>query len=464
MEQAAHQTDISKTPYRIGIICEYNPFHNGHAHQISVLRKKYPGCCIICLMSGSFTQRGTPALLSKYTRAKAAAACGADVVLELPPAYALSSAASFARGGVRILSALGADALCFGVETSACPNDDTASSDAFADSAAVTEALTVIAERLDSPAFTQALEQEQKTAENAPLGYPALVQKVYTALYRDDTVSHLLTPNNILAIEYLRAIRECTACGMPPMTPIAIPRIGAAHDAPIPDGDQRSEEFASASAVRALLTGDDPASAWKYLPAEWKPLLQADEQNGYIVKIYEPLLGTLLLNFYRNTAPKIFSKMQDVESHISEPQLAVIRRLCRAARECVTLHDLYAHAAAKHLTDAAVRRTALRGFFGITEEMEHTPPYYLNLLARANTEAASIFLRSAAKRSHPSESGSPAAFPHCPPILCRPAMTKKLSAAAQCHVERYTHIDEIWGMLTETPIPASEWMRMNVFR
>ena len=92
----------------IGIIAEYNPFHNGHIYQIETIRAKYPKARIVALMSGSFTQRGFPAILNKWQRASHAVLSGIDLVLELPAAFAVRSAQNFAHGGVSLLSRLGA--------------------------------------------------------------------------------------------------------------------------------------------------------------------------------------------------------------------------------------------------------------------------------------------------------------------------------------------------------------------
>ena len=100
----------------VGIICEYNPFHLGHKKQFDRIRQEYgPDTAIVCLMSGNFVQRGAPAIFDKSCRARAAIDSGADLVLELPVTYALSSAEGFATGGVKILSGI-CDTLCFGTE------------------------------------------------------------------------------------------------------------------------------------------------------------------------------------------------------------------------------------------------------------------------------------------------------------------------------------------------------------
>ena len=103
----------------VGIICEYNPLHTGHAFQMSEVRRRFGADTgIVCVMSGDFVQRGQPAVFDKLARARAAIACGADLVLELPLSRALSSAEGFAAGGIEILDRLGTvDAVCFGSET-----------------------------------------------------------------------------------------------------------------------------------------------------------------------------------------------------------------------------------------------------------------------------------------------------------------------------------------------------------
>ena len=102
----------------VGVICEYNPFHLGHARQLAMIRQQLGGdAAVVCLMSGNYVQRGEPAVFDKRVRARAAVDAGADLVLELPVTAALQSAEGFAAGGVRILSALGCGYLSFGCES-----------------------------------------------------------------------------------------------------------------------------------------------------------------------------------------------------------------------------------------------------------------------------------------------------------------------------------------------------------
>ena len=123
----------------IGIIAEYNPFHKGHAHQLQELRRAYPEATLLVVMSGDFVQRGTPAIFSKFHRAQWAVMGGADIVFELPSMFAVSSAEYFAAGGVRLLHALGCDAISFGA------------------SHTQVEELVSIAETLDRPSTQESL-------------------------------------------------------------------------------------------------------------------------------------------------------------------------------------------------------------------------------------------------------------------------------------------------------------------
>ena len=203
----------------VGIICEYNPLHAGHVKQFRMIRDKFgDDTAIVCLMSGNFVQRGAPAILDKTLRAKAAVCCGADLVLELPITCALSSAEGFAAGGVRILGSF-CDYLCFGAET--------------ADEAALMQT----ASALLSTAFPAALRRHL----DAGLSFPAARQ---SALEDMGLCGELLSsPNNILAVEYCKAILS-SGCAMKPMP---IQRCGSYHD------EIADSENPSATAVRKLM-------------------------------------------------------------------------------------------------------------------------------------------------------------------------------------------------------------------
>lgn len=219
----------------VGIIAEYNPFHLGHQFQLSYCRNQLKADYIVVVMSGDYVQRGAPALLSKELRADMALRCGADLVLELPVSYACASAEFFARGGVELLDGIGVtDLLCFGSE------------------AGYMEPFYQTAEILceEPSAYRQHLKELLKTGMNFPSARSqALIhyQKAANPLFDEEGFSAFLnSPNNILGIEYCKALRSLKSS----ITPVTLRREGAQYhsqcltDTPMP----------SASAIRAFFT------------------------------------------------------------------------------------------------------------------------------------------------------------------------------------------------------------------
>ncbi len=208
-----------------GVICEYNPFHRGHEKQLRLIRERLgQDTAIVCLMSGNFVQRGAPAMLDKSVRATAAIDSGANLVLELPVTYCLRSAEGFAAGGVQILSKLGAVThLSFGCET------------------ADEEALADTAKRMCTESYTQTL----KDALASGVSYAAARQSALETLGGAGNL--LREPNDILALEYCKAIYEQNSL----LVPLAIRREGGYHE------QTADLENPSATAVRALLMGED---------------------------------------------------------------------------------------------------------------------------------------------------------------------------------------------------------------
>ena len=194
----------------IGIIAEYNPFHKGHAHQLQELRREYPEATLLVVMSGDFVQRGTPAIFSKFHRAQWAVMGGADIVFELPSMFAVSSAEYFAAGGVRLLHALGCDAISFGATHTQV------------------EDLISVAKALDHPSTQESL----RTFLGQGYSYGTALRKatqpfrsVNSSLSNDDSSgkntsenyslensNHMCIldsdPNTILGIEYIRALHR----------------------------------------------------------------------------------------------------------------------------------------------------------------------------------------------------------------------------------------------------------------
>lgn len=209
----------------VGIIAEYNPFHNGHAYQIAQAKKMSGADCCIVVMSGDFVQRGTPAIMDKYLRTASALMNGADLVLELPVYYAAGSAEYFASGAVALLDKLGViDTLCFGSEC----GDINILSDL---------SKVLLAE---TPEFKRVLKQQMKQGDTYPQARNHALS--VTAPNLTGTLSVLQSPNNILGLEYIKALQKRQS----KIQPITLNRVGAGYHA----YGLESSSYSSALAIR----------------------------------------------------------------------------------------------------------------------------------------------------------------------------------------------------------------------
>ena len=276
----------------VGVVCEYNPFHNGHEYHLreSMLRTKAEG--VVCVMSGDFVQRGEAAIYSKYARAEAACRGGADVVFELPLPWSLASAEGFARGAVGLLGALGAKTLSFGTEAERL------------------EDLDFLARKLIEPQTTG--EIRALMAEDATLSFAAARQLV---LERScGPAARLLEgPNNILAVEYLKAIYDLRL----ELTPLAVRRTGSAHDG-AGEGDKRS-----ASELRTFLRRGEKVSS--FMPAAVQAVYEKDAAMGRGTPSREAL-ETAILSRLRTLDAARCAALPDASGGLEE-------RLLKAAAE-----------------------------------------------------------------------------------------------------------------------------------
>ena len=261
-----------------GVICEFNPFHNGHEYLIQEA-KKQTGKDIVCLMSGNFVQRGEPAIIGKYERAKNAICAGATAVLELPAIYACSNAENFAYGAVKILTSLGADSLAFGIEETDL------------------ETLKKIAELKaeNSASFTEAFKNE---IENG-ICYNTALKRAIAKEFGDDKILEILEkPNNILAVEYLTAIIKLNSN----INPVAIKRIDNGYYS-----ENNKNKFLSASGIRKLVF--EKKDYEKYIPEYVK-----------FEKIFDEICNfrfeSLIIWNIRKSSPKALEKMYDYSEGI----------------------------------------------------------------------------------------------------------------------------------------------------
>lgn len=255
----------------VGVITEYNPFHNGHKYQIEELKKRTGADYCIVVMSGNFLQRGVPALCSKYDRARMALSCGVDLVLELPALWATASAELFAKGGVQTLINTGVVThLGFGAET-----DDL-------------DFLKAVSSILKSEPeeYTFALRKELRNGAAFPVARKKAllsILKDYSPEYLEEVLS---SPNNILAIEYLKALPDT-------ITPVLIPRKGAGyHDRSI------DAELPSASAIREAIFASDFTSLERAVPTEsYRILTNCIKRNAFIdTTDFSDIMGYRLLS------------------------------------------------------------------------------------------------------------------------------------------------------------------------
>lgn len=311
-----------------GIICEYNPLHWGHKKQLDAVRATDPSGGIVCLMSGNFVQRGAPAVFDKLVRAKAAVLSGADLVLELPVTTALRSAEGFADGGVSILSRF-CDKICFGAE-----NAD--------------EALIMgLAKALLSKDFSNVLKAELDKG----LSFPTARQSALDRMGID--ASPLALPNNILAVEYCKAIFSQES----KLKPYVIPRQGSYHDQ-LPD-----PENPSASALRKLI---ESGTAWQ----QYVPYAECFE-NAVVHSLQHG--ERAILARLRTMTDKEFEALP----YGSE---GLWRKLMHASRRASSLEDILCAVKSKRYTRTRLDRMVMCAFLGIADSMLSSPAPYVRVL------------------------------------------------------------------------------------
>lgn len=384
-----------------GIIAEYDPFHTGHGRQISAVRQNLGGsCAVVCVISGNWTQRGTPAIVNKHLRARLALLGGADLVLELPLPYAISSAEWFARGGVSVLAGTGVVThLCFGSEQGEL------------------SPLEQTARCLDSGEYRQAL----RGFLHQGLSFPAARQRAARTLI-GSAADCLTQPNNNLGVEYLRALawRGST------IQPMTVPRQGAGH------GEGPRGGFASASYLRQCLREGRWEEALPYL-IPW----EADVLSG--VSFSDPQLAErAMLYRLRLLSPEDWAALPDCGEGLSD-------RLVRAVRQGTCVEEILSFARSKRYPLARLRRLLLWAYLGMTLADRPEQPPYLRVLGMNGTGRA--LLRQIKARG-------------TLPVLTKPAHVRKLPGDAQRLFELEARATDLYGLcLPEVPPCGREWTR-----
>ena len=390
----------------IGIICEFDPLHSGHARLLSHARAMGADA-VICAMSGNFTQRGSFAALDKRARAEMAVRCGADLVVELPTVWAMSPAETFARGGVQLLAMAGCDHIAFGSE---CGD------------AAV---LQQVADTLLLPDLQEDIRRELA----AGVTYAAARQQAVQARL-GDAAAVLRQPNDTLAVEYLKACRR----EIVDITPEVVRRVGAAHDGGTADG------FASASHIRQLTGQGRAEEAFGYMPEPAAAVLRRELAAGRVTDVQH--VERAILARLRQMDEAVFAAYDGGGE-------GLYHRVYDAVRRCATLEELLTAVKTKRYPAARLRRMVLAAWLDV-EPAPDTVPYARVLAAN---EAGRRVLRQM------QDAGQP--------VLTKAADVAALGKAAETLFRQEAACTDLYVLAYEAlwqSAPGSDWRLTPVMR
>ena len=315
----------------LGIVAEYNPFHNGHAFQLMESKKACNADTVVCIMSGNFTQRGTPAIVDKWARTQMALENGVNMVIELPTIYSVASAEYFAEGSIKILNSLGIDFLSFGSECGSI------------------KILEEFADVLynEPKEYTNLLKRElskgvsfPKAREKALLIYLADVRRYANVLS---------SPNNILGIEYLKALRKLNS----KIVPMTIERDSAMHNSDVVVGN-----IASSSAIRSMIAKEEKFRS--YIPFETFEILDNCIKYGKIIYDFSAFEKQIICILRRMSVEEI-ANIPDVTEGLEN-------KIKNAANECNTVRELINIIKSKRYTETRIQRILLCSMLGITKD------------------------------------------------------------------------------------------------
>ncbi len=392
-----------------GIVAEYNPFHTGHAYQISQTRAQLgPDSGIIAVMSGNWVQQANCAVADKWTRTRLALMGGADLVLELPTVWSTASAEGFARGAVTILNACGvADAISFGSE---CGN---------------VEGLTAISACLDSPAYHQRLRQ----FVDQGMTFAACRQAAVGELLGEEAAALLSTPNNNLGIEYIRALNALNS----PIRPMTVLRQGAAHNSIC----AHSAPFVSATQIRRDLSLGDWEAAEPYLIPGGRQVLETSPLAG-LERVERAMLARV-----RTMTAEDWAALPDSGQAEGLP-----RRLEKAGAQCTSMSEFFDLAKTKRYTHARLRRLVLWVYLGLrAADCPPTPPYIRVL---GFNETGRDILKEIKKSA-------------TLPIITKPAHARELDSAGQALFALEARFTDLYDLcLEQIPAPGREWTQTPI--
>lgn len=298
----------------LGIVSEYNPFHNGHKYHIEKSKELFGCDAAVCAMSGSLVQRGEISVFDKWSRAKTAVENGADLVLEIPAFFCLQSGRNYAYGAVKVLNLLGnVDFLSFGSE---CGDID-------------------FLKKLAAAKRTKKFCGELKSLMQKGLGYPAATECAIQNFLKTSEGGRIFSPNDLLGIEYIDAIKRLKS----DIVPVTVKRHLTNHSDKTISGD-----FASASEIRRMISENKDFS--KYVPYSAKDFDTFDEKNA----------ESVILWYFR-------SQMR--EKNILGGECGMAQRLIKSAKISSSLDEFYTNAVSKRYTLSRIKRMSKCAFFDI---------------------------------------------------------------------------------------------------
>ena len=318
----------------LGIIAEYNPFHNGHLYQIQKAKEKVDADYVIAIMSGNFVQRGNTSLVNKWVKAQMALLNEVDLVIELPTVYSVSSAENFAEGAIKILDSLKiVNTLCFGTET--------------ADLAALNNIANVL---YDEPKeYINILNHELSKGISFPRARENALMMYLNDIKRYANI--MSGSNNILAVEYLKALKRLKSN----MTPLAIQRKNVYYN-----DEKIVDEFASSTAIRKLVSRGQFDDIRKVMPTNSYMLMKDEIKKGNfvmdIVEFEKEILYTL-----RRMSIREIAELQDVTEGLEYA-------IKDAANSCNNIMDLIDQIKTKRYTQTRIQRILIYALLGITKK------------------------------------------------------------------------------------------------
>jgi len=388
-----------------GIVAEYNPFHTGHAYQIAQTRAKLgEDCAVVAVMSGNWVQQADCAIADKWTRARLALMGGADLVLELPTAWACSTAESFARGAVSILHACGVvDELSFGSE---CGD---------------VEALKQVALCLESEDY----QTRVSALANEGTNFAACRQTAVSDLLGEKLGSLLSKPNNNLGVEYIRALNGLDS----KIKPITILRQGAEHNSV-----EQTTRFVSATQIRLELSKGNWDAAQPYLSADGRTVL---EECAFGLPALERVERAMLARLRTMTAED-WARLPDCGAAEGLP-----RRLERAGKNCTAMEDFFEQAKTKRYTRARLRRLVLWAYLGLTAADVPVSAPYIRVLG-FNEQGREVLRQMKICATLP--------------ILTKPAHARELDGVGRALFELEARCTDLYDLCFEmVPTPGREW-------